>query len=126
MQVIFTHPVAIRMALFCDICNVHCASLRKDVQIGAASFRSDRPMAIPQVVPASTFRKLFLLLTFAFMLIACAVKRSRLSKVTLKILWNRTVGMMLSSTLTFSVLLPFFGHQGHKVVGYISTGLIYV
>ena len=58
---------------------------------------------MPQVVPANALRILLFLLTFASMLVACAVKYKRLSKVTARIFGYMSVGMVLLSTLTFNI-----------------------
>ena len=48
-------------------------------------------------------RILILLLTFASMLVACAAKYKKLSKVTPRIFGYLTVGTVLPSTLTFNI-----------------------
>ena len=63
---------------------------------------------MPQVVSANALRILFLLLTFASMLVACAAKYEILSKVAPRIFGYLTVKMVLPSTLTFNIFLTSF------------------
>ena len=55
-------------------------------------------------------RTLFLLRTFTSMLVACAAKCKRLSKLTPRIFGYRTVGMVLPSTFTFNIFLNSVVH----------------
>ena len=60
-------------------------------------------LSVPKV--ANALRTLFVILTFASMLIACAAKYKRLSKVNPRIFGYLTVGMLLPATLTFNNFL---------------------
>ena len=109
---------------------VYHSGMMLKLNIWAAKLKSDRPtlyvvmmvfLSILRVVPASAFRNLFLFLTFALMLVACAAKWSRLSKGTLRILGYWNVGVMLSSTLTFSFLLTSFVHNVKRETNDLGT-----
>ena len=69
-------------------------------------------LSMPQVMPANALRILFLL-TFASMLVACAAKYKRLSKVNPRIFGYLTVGMVLPSTLTFNIFLTSLVQKGN-------------